>query len=208
MEPTIYKPSIYNGAGIYKAGAEGGGGSEVVSIGGEDYDVVTIGNLKWITRNLNFKYTGMVETANESTSGAGCYYQVGGNNQTGYGLLYNCMALNFIQSNLRNGWRIPESSDFDNLVSSVNNDIFALLSKFGFQAGNKQSNNSSGLSLYGGGYHYGGGAYNDIDYTTQLWCKFNLYNNTPYKIFQCNGSYSSGIDGYKNFRSVRICKNA
>jgi hypothetical protein len=25
MEPTIYKPSIYKGAGIYKAGAEGGG---------------------------------------------------------------------------------------------------------------------------------------------------------------------------------------
>lgn len=27
MEPTIYKPSIYNGAGIYKTGAEGGGGA-------------------------------------------------------------------------------------------------------------------------------------------------------------------------------------
>lgn len=26
MKPTIYKPSIYKGAGIYKAGAEGGGG--------------------------------------------------------------------------------------------------------------------------------------------------------------------------------------
>lgn len=26
MEPTIYKPGIYKGAGIYKAGAEGGGG--------------------------------------------------------------------------------------------------------------------------------------------------------------------------------------
>ena len=26
MEPTIYKPSIYNGAGIYKNGATGGGG--------------------------------------------------------------------------------------------------------------------------------------------------------------------------------------
>ena len=24
-EPTIYKPSIYNGAGIYKNGAAGGG---------------------------------------------------------------------------------------------------------------------------------------------------------------------------------------
>lgn len=26
MEPTIYKPSIYKGAGIYKTGSEGGGG--------------------------------------------------------------------------------------------------------------------------------------------------------------------------------------
>lgn len=26
MEPTIYKPSIYKGAGIYKSGGEGGGG--------------------------------------------------------------------------------------------------------------------------------------------------------------------------------------
>lgn len=29
MEPTIYKPSIYKGAGIYKTGTEGGGGGGV-----------------------------------------------------------------------------------------------------------------------------------------------------------------------------------
>lgn len=29
MEPTIYKPSIYKGAGIYKIGAEGGGGGDI-----------------------------------------------------------------------------------------------------------------------------------------------------------------------------------
>lgn len=34
MEPTIYKPSIYKGAGIYKTGAGGGGGG-----GGEDLPV-------------------------------------------------------------------------------------------------------------------------------------------------------------------------
>ena len=34
MEPTIYKPSIYKGAGIYKAGAEGGGGG-----GGQNFGV-------------------------------------------------------------------------------------------------------------------------------------------------------------------------
>lgn len=32
MEPTIYKPSIYKGAGIYKAGAEGGGGEKEIII--------------------------------------------------------------------------------------------------------------------------------------------------------------------------------
>ena len=31
MEPTIYKPSIYNGAGIYKTGAGGGGGTITIS---------------------------------------------------------------------------------------------------------------------------------------------------------------------------------
>lgn len=31
MEPTIYKPSIYKGAGIYKAGAEGGGGAVAIT---------------------------------------------------------------------------------------------------------------------------------------------------------------------------------
>lgn len=31
MEPTIYKPSIYKGAGIYKAGAEGGGGAVAIA---------------------------------------------------------------------------------------------------------------------------------------------------------------------------------
>lgn len=36
MEPTIYKPSIYKGAGIYKTGTEGGGG------GGDNVFVVEV----------------------------------------------------------------------------------------------------------------------------------------------------------------------
>lgn len=32
MEPTIYKPSIYKGAGIYNTGAEGGGGGDIPNI--------------------------------------------------------------------------------------------------------------------------------------------------------------------------------
>lgn len=37
MEPTIYKPSIYKGAGIYKSGAEGGGGGNLPVNGGMLY---------------------------------------------------------------------------------------------------------------------------------------------------------------------------
>lgn len=39
MEPTIYKPSIYKGAGIYKIGAEGGGGGGDVP--SEDYNILS-----------------------------------------------------------------------------------------------------------------------------------------------------------------------
>jgi hypothetical protein len=42
MEPSIYKPSIYKGAGIYKIGAEGGGGGSVgpLIIDGKEYGVI------------------------------------------------------------------------------------------------------------------------------------------------------------------------
>lgn len=41
MEPTIYKPSIYKGAGVYKAGAEGGGGGVgPLIIDGQEYGVI------------------------------------------------------------------------------------------------------------------------------------------------------------------------
>lgn len=41
MEPSIYKPSIYKVAGIYKTGAEGGGGGVgPLIIDGKDYGVV------------------------------------------------------------------------------------------------------------------------------------------------------------------------
>ena len=46
MEPTIYKPSIYNGAGIYNNGAGGGGGG-----GGEE--TVTIGGVKLIPNKVS-----------------------------------------------------------------------------------------------------------------------------------------------------------
>lgn len=40
MEPSIYKPSIYKGAGIYNSGAEGGGGGDQPPEGYENLEYV------------------------------------------------------------------------------------------------------------------------------------------------------------------------
>lgn len=54
MEPTIYKPSIYKGAGIYKAGAEGGGGGGIPD-NIKLFDAVLFNN-GWICNELDGKY--------------------------------------------------------------------------------------------------------------------------------------------------------
>lgn len=59
MEPTIYKPSIYKGAGIYKAGAEGGGGGDLP----EGYTPAIYAKTNGAAVSLNF--TGLQANIND-----------------------------------------------------------------------------------------------------------------------------------------------
>lgn len=54
MEPTIYKPSIYKGTGVYKTGAEGGGG-------GAQYEI-----LSYLTNSATGNNSGIDITEIES----------------------------------------------------------------------------------------------------------------------------------------------
>jgi len=57
MKPTIYKPSIYKGAGIYKVGAEGGGGGAnfiIKDINGIEYEIKDYIKLTPVNGNAPF----------------------------------------------------------------------------------------------------------------------------------------------------------
>lgn len=125
-EPTIYKPSIYNGAGVYNngGGGGGGGGGETVEIGGRLYPVEQIGLLKWTTENLDFKCVNVGGDLYTETPNA-WYYNNDSNYGNKYGLLYNYGALAVITSYLNDGWRIPDNTDLNYLMSVVGGNSYA-----------------------------------------------------------------------------------
>ena len=129
MEPTIYKPIIYKGAGIYKAGAEGDQpqiyGS--VKIGNRNYKTIKYNNKEWLAENLDFKFEGCLVGMEQTTNPCCGYY----NNDEDFsldgsykcGLLYNWYAAKYLDDNkltlLPSGWRVPTQSDFDDLLNST-----------------------------------------------------------------------------------------
>ena len=73
MEPTIYKPSIYKGAGIYKAGAEGGGGGGQVIPGlPSNYTPINAIRINQTSAGQLLKF----ENLNFSTDGVSFYFEV------------------------------------------------------------------------------------------------------------------------------------
>jgi len=130
MEPTIYKPSIYKGAGIYKLGAEGGGGGPnygSVVIGGRSYKTVKIGNKEWLAENLDYKWPGLDIGGNTTFNVPHAYYYNNDedlyNNVYKCGLLYNGYAVDYLEQNksdlLPDGWRVSTETDYDDLYNNV-----------------------------------------------------------------------------------------
>ncbi len=132
MEPSIYKPSIYKGAGIYKTGTGGGGGGGTSNfICGKKYKSVIMPDGKeWTVENLDLEIT---------TSGAAYY---GDDKNTygwegkRYGQLYSQSLILSLQG-LFEGWRIPTDSDFNDLITAISTDVaYKLKSKTGWLNGN------------------------------------------------------------------------
>lgn len=130
MEPTIYKPSIYKGAGIYKTGAEGGGQPQIygsVTIGNRNYKTIQYNNKEWLAENLDYKFEGCLVGMVQINSPCCGYY----NNDEDFsldgsykcGLLYNWYAAKYLDDNkltlLPSGWRVPTVSDYTDLLNSL-----------------------------------------------------------------------------------------
>lgn len=128
MEPTIYKPSIYNGAGVYKTGAEECGfpirqDFKEKEILGKIYKCVEISdnvffpirNLDYIDENINFITNSSQIDNNENQ----CNYFNFSDDYEENGLFYNYQALTYLNSIRDAKLRDITSSDLNNLYAYI-----------------------------------------------------------------------------------------
>lgn len=143
MEPTIYKPSIYKGAGIYKILAAGGGGNNFDFGQSLEAKLMPDGRT-WATKNL---------TLAPFPDGATGYNNDSAN-IINYGLMMNWTAVQYIVNNkdvFCPGWNVPTKSEFDTLLNSCNRN-YSQLNAAGFNiqlCGRKEPDSWDGLGTFG-----------------------------------------------------------
>jgi len=117
--------------------------------GGDPYETVTIGGLKWMKKNLN------VETAN-----SWCY-ENSPDSCAKYGKLYTWDAAKIACQSI--GWRLPDTNDWNRLVSAAGGQLTAgikLKATSGWnefydgQSGGGNGTNETGFSALPGGYRH------------------------------------------------------
>ena len=194
MEPTIYKPSIYKSAGIYKAEA-GGGVSDCVEIAGKYYKTKKINNTIWITENLSYIddniYVG--DTLTSLITALPTFN------------FYNFAAVVYLTNNANNifnGWRVANIDDYQYLMDNYQwSDL--LTSRFG-------GNNSSELNFECSGI-YNGTNFDDQNDYGEYWIANDSYSNPAdcFQIEKVNQNITIGHNYMReNYRPVRLCKDA
>ena len=128
MEPSIYKPSIYKGAGIYKAGAEGGISYPNLykeQIKDNEYTIVQIGNKYYTVEPLREHFPNIQETIDITRP-----YSIEYVNNEYLGKYYNSLAVEEVQNWLKNNnydWRVATKEDFEDLTTFNRGDLKAPL---------------------------------------------------------------------------------
>ena len=155
MNPTICKPGIYNGSGVYKNGAASGGGGggqgyiyydSIEPIADGYYKCVQIGNKLWMNEFLQQPVSGSLAMV------------------TPYGALYQYSALfssdgtmnsTFTSRPNTSGWRLPTNDEFNNLFVELDAKEIDFKSKYGwYNDGN--GNGDKKLSFFPIGFSQGG----------------------------------------------------
>lgn len=211
MEPTIYKPSIYKGAGIYKAGAEGGGGGNdygAVYFGDIYYPYTKIGSLYWTTSNLCFYGNGIQFRGDGNNTPIGKDWGANGGTVFLHGLYYNQKALVRLDEILPEGWRVAKKSDWINLFNEFGGQANCgkkILSKYTPMNGT----NESGMNLFTIGYINGSNG-TGLNSFVKIATPTNDGTNSESFIFRDGqNQVENNVTQMSNgFTSVRICKDA
>jgi uncharacterized protein (TIGR02145 family) len=152
----------------------------IKDIDGNTYKTIQIGNQTWMAENLRTtKYRNGVSLPNIKNntdwknidSGAYCFYDNNINNDCPYGKLYNWYAVNNSNKICPEGWHIPSTGEWQNLIIFLgSNDVASgKLKSTGGQywlSPNEGATNSSGFSALPGGSRsgsrIGGGEFKEL----------------------------------------------
>lgn len=223
MEPSIYKPSIYKGAGIYKTGAEGGVMYE--NIGGRKYEIVEINGKFWTRQNLDYKFEGcgIGGTGSPITPNAWYYNNdeetYGNDGLYKCGLLYNWYAVKYLQENkdlIIPGWHIPTKDEYNALcvaAGGLSNSGFILKAQTnsitsGFPASAWGGSDIAKFSSLPSGNYDGGGLFQYFATRCSYWTSTEYNSTKAYLLYVENSNQMIFNDREKYLgRSVRLVKD-
>lgn len=221
-----YPPYLYTSYAIVVNGADfsGLGLGRVTlfdpgfsTIGGRTYRTVTIGGVTWLAENLDYKFSECVLniTGTSTSEPRASYYDndeaTYGAEGKNYGLLYNWLAVKFLNDNrdvLIPGWHVPTADEWDSLAVAVGGKNVAgtkLKSTSGWVSG--PGTDSFGFSVLPAGYY--SGSFGGVGQYSNIWTATEASETTAYyRRFSAGASMDSNDYSKDRGYSVRLVKDA
>lgn len=186
------------------------------TIGGRTYRSVIIGGKEWLAENLDFKFSGCAigQGSSYSEPRANYYnndeatYGINGNK---YGLLYNWIAVDYLESHkseLIPGWHVPSADEWNALAVAVGGSSVAgtkLKSTTGWSSGD--GDGSYGFEAFPAGSQISS-IFKDLGSIAAFWTD-SMYSpsNAFVRYFNTGASMNSDRDPRETGHSVRLVKD-
>ena len=188
MEPTIYKPSIYNGAGIYNNGGGGGGNNSVIAMTDLKPLLMPDGR-EWTTINLDVCFYGTTFGAeNQDTSMQTSAPLEIESYITACGLAYNAKVVDYIHTNKATicpGWDVPVKSELENLVTAC--------------GGNNNGLKDAGFNPIDDARVYSNGQWDLASDGTYIWSRSSWHPGFNFALYtKYTGGYTTVREEYRS----------
>jgi uncharacterized protein (TIGR02145 family) len=153
-------------------------GQGVTDIDGNEYETVVINGEEWMAENLctsSFQNGDplTLQTSNpgwgNTTSEAYCWYDNNQAYEDDYCKLYNWYAATDPRELCPTGWRVPTSSEWQQLTSLLGIDAMKISGSLFWTIDNSQSTNSSGFSALPAGRRASNGVFSNLGEYAEFW---------------------------------------
>ena len=172
----------------------------VTDVDGNVYNIITIGNQKWLKENLKVtKYRDGSTIANVTSastwigtsSGAWCHYDNSATNDAVYGKLYNFYAVSDTRGLAPAGWHVATEADWNTLATTLGGATVAggKLKESGtshWATPNTGATNESGFTAVPGGQRFSNGSFQMQFSNACIWTSTTDGGNGKYILLTYN----------------------